>query len=127
MLEHLHRLLLTPQLNQGRNRIQRIEQEMRLHLHLQCAELRLRKLLLQFERLHRIALRAHLELHHSDDAQHKPVDQNLDAETVEIEQTGPYLVRRGMGAPFSIDEPGSAENQKVREPQGTADHQMNSE
>ncbi len=60
MMQHFRRWFLPAKFHQRGDRVQRIEEEMRFYLHLQCLQMRSGELLLQGKRLHGLALGANL-------------------------------------------------------------------
>lgn len=100
MSQHLRGLRLPPQLNQRRDCVQRVEQEVRLQLHLQSLKLRGSELALQFQRFECIALSTDMCLNDSDDPECESVDQDLESEPIQIEHAREHLDRRSMRLPL---------------------------
>src|ERR1035438_2099109 len=121
MTEHFGRFLLAAKLNQGRNCVKRVEEKMRLQLHLESPQLRLGKLLLQRQRFHCIPLRAHLKLDNADHPQNESVDKNLNAEAIDVQQACPNCERRRM---CGIDEAETAQQEQMNDSKKAPDDHL---
>ena len=100
MPKHLGRGLLPSQFDQGCDRIQRVEEEMRFQLHLQRAQVRGRELPLQFQRSYSLALGSNLQLDHRSQPENEAVHQQFHTKTIDAELAGPYGERAYFRMPL---------------------------
>jgi hypothetical protein len=120
----LDRFSLPAQLDQRGNGIERVEEEMRLKLHLERAQMGGRELALQLQSLDRIALGADLQLGDCGDAEDESVQEDFEAEAIDIEKVLPNGQRGGVRLPVCHDETQAAQEQQMRDAQPTAGEQI---
>src|SRR5579864_8712088 len=113
MREHLDSLLLPAKLDQGCDRIQRVEKEVRLQLHLQSPQVSCREFFLQFERVHRGVLRAHLKFDNSYDSYDETIDQQFEANSIKVQLTCQGRPHRAMSTPIGYRKSHAAQGEQM--------------
>ncbi len=86
MAQHLCSFLLPAKFHQRGNRIQCVEEKVRLQLHLKRSQLRRGKLPLQFKGIQCLLLGVDLISNDPDDSKYESIEQNFNAVAIQVKQ-----------------------------------------